>query len=117
MTTTKTVKAFDKIQNLQWASENWLDNSPYDLFKQIITTKGFGHKDLLAIGEALLVFGQDDVDKSRVKTYLSTLDEFLLREVKEEPPKANPVEKPVEQIKLENKPKKIEKDWIEDLFD
>jgi hypothetical protein len=76
MTSTKTVKAFDKIQDLQWASENWLDNSPYDLFKQIITTKGFGHKDLLAIGEALLVFGQDDVDKSRVETYLSTLDEL-----------------------------------------
>ena len=76
MTSTKTVKAFDKIQNLQWASENWLDNSPYDLFKQIITTKGFSHKDLLAIGEALLVFGQDDVDKSRVETYLSTLDEL-----------------------------------------
>ena len=76
MTSTKTVKAFDKIQDLQWASENWLDNSPYDLFKQIIRTKGFGHKDLLAIGEALLVFGQDDVDKSRVETYLSTLDEL-----------------------------------------
>ena len=76
MTSTKTVKAFDKIQDLQWASENWLDNSPYDLFKQIIRTKGFAHKDLLAIGEALLVFGQDDVDKSRVETYLSTLDEL-----------------------------------------
>ena len=76
MTSTKTVKAFDKIQDLQWASENWLDNSPYDLFKQIIRTKGFGHKDLLAIGEALLVFGQDDVDKARVETYLSTLDEL-----------------------------------------
>ena len=76
MTSTKTVKAFDKIQDLQWASKNWLDNSPYDLFKQIIRTKGLGHKDLLAIGEALLVFGQDDVDKSRVETYLSTLDEL-----------------------------------------
>ena len=76
MTSTSTVKAFDKIQDLQWSSENWLDNSPYDLFKQIIRTKGLGHKDLLAIGEALLVFGQDDVDKSRVETYLSTLDEL-----------------------------------------
>ena len=76
MTSTKTVKAFDKIQDLQWASENWLDNSPFDLFKQIIRTKGLGHKDLLAIGEALLVFGQDDVDKTRVETYLSTLDEL-----------------------------------------
>tara|TARA_R100000458_G_C8100278_1_gene127252 strand:+ start:45 stop:344 length:300 start_codon:yes stop_codon:yes gene_type:complete len=76
MASTKTVQAFDKIQDLQWASENWLDNSPYDLFKQIIRTKGLGHKDLLLIGEALLVFGQDDVDKSRVETYLSTLDEL-----------------------------------------
>jgi len=76
MTSTKTVKAFDKIQDLQWASDNWTDNSPFDLFKQIIRTKGLGHKDLLAIGEALLVFGQDDVDKSRVETYLSTLDEL-----------------------------------------
>jgi len=76
MASTKTVKAFDKIQDLQWASENWLDNSPYDLFKQIIRTKGLGHKDLLMIGEALLVFGQGDVDKSRVEAYLSTLDEL-----------------------------------------
>ena len=76
MTSTKTVKAFDKIQDLQWASQNWLDNSPFDLFKKIIRTKGLGHKDLLAIGEALLVFGQDDVDKTRVETYLSTLDEL-----------------------------------------
>tara|TARA_R100001015_G_C4620986_1_gene178079 strand:+ start:1312 stop:1611 length:300 start_codon:yes stop_codon:yes gene_type:complete len=76
MTSTQTVKAFDKIQDLQWASDNWTDNSPFDLFKQIIRTKGLGHKDLLAIGEALLVFGQDDVDKTRVETYLSTLDEL-----------------------------------------
>lgn len=76
MTSTETVKAFDKIQNLQWYSEHFLDNSPYDLFKEIIRTKGLGHKDLLMIGEALLVFGQDDVDKSRVEAYLSTLDEL-----------------------------------------
>ena len=76
MTSTKTVKAFDKIQNLQWYSEHFLDNSPYELFKEIIRTKGLGHKDLLMIGEALLVFGQGDVDKSRVETYLSTLDEL-----------------------------------------
>lgn len=72
----KTAKAFDKIQDLQWSSDNWTDNSPFDLFKQIIRTKGFGHKDLLMIGEALLVFGHDDVDKTRVETYLSTLDEL-----------------------------------------
>jgi len=76
MTSTKTVKAFDKIQNLQWYSEHFLDNSPYDLFKEIIRTKGLGHKDLLMIGEALLVFGQGDVDKERVENYLSTLDEL-----------------------------------------
>ena len=76
MTTTKTVKAFDKIQDLQWYSESFLDNSPYDLFKEIIRTKGLAHKDLLMIGEALLVFGQGDVDKSRVEAYLSTLDEI-----------------------------------------
>jgi len=28
------------------------------------------------IGEALLVFGHDDVDKERVENYLSTLDEL-----------------------------------------
>ena len=72
----KAAQAFDKIQNLQWASDNWTDNSPFDLFKQIIRTKGFGHKDLLMIGEALLVFGHDDVDKERVENYLSTLDEL-----------------------------------------
>jgi len=72
----KTAKAFDKIQDLQWSSDNWTDNSPFDLFKQIIRTKGFGHKDLLMIGEALQVFGHDDVDKTRVETYLSTLDEL-----------------------------------------
>ena len=76
MASTKTVKAFDKIQDLQWYSEHFRENSPFDLFKQIIRTKGLGHKDLLMIGEALLVFGQDDVDKSRVETYLSTLDEL-----------------------------------------
>lgn len=76
MTSTKTVKAFDKIQNLQWYSEHFLDNSPYNLFKEIIRTKGLGHKDLLMIGEALLVFGQGDVDKERVENYLSTLDEL-----------------------------------------
>ena len=72
----KAAQAFDKIQNLQWASDNWTDKSPFDLFKQIIRTKGFGHKDLLMIGEALLVFGHDDVDKERVENYLSTLDEL-----------------------------------------
>ena len=72
----KAAQAFDKIQDLQWASDNWTDNSPFDLFKQIIRTKGFGHKDLLMIGEALLVFGHDDVDKERVENYLSTLDEL-----------------------------------------
>ena len=72
----KAAQAFDKIQNLQWASDNWTDNSPFDLFKQVIRTKGFGHKDLLMIGEALLVFGHDDVDKERVENYLSTLDEL-----------------------------------------
>ena len=72
----KAAQAFDKIQNLQWESTNWTDNSPFDLFKQIIRTKGFGHKDLLMIGEALLVFGHDDVDKERVENYLSTLDEL-----------------------------------------
>lgn len=76
MKSTKTVKAFDKIQDLQWYSEHFRENSPFDLFKQIIRTKGLGHKDLLMIGEALLVFGQDDVDRSRVETYLSTLDEL-----------------------------------------
>ena len=76
MTSTKTVRAFDKIQNLQWYSEHFKNNSPYELFKQIIRNEGFGHKELLMIGEALLVFGQDDVDKSRVETYLSTLDEL-----------------------------------------
>ena len=68
--------AFDKIQNLQWYSEHFKNNSPYELFKQIIRNEGFGHKELLMIGEALLVFGQDDADKSRVETYLSTLDEL-----------------------------------------
>jgi len=72
----KAAQAFDKIQDLQWASDNWTDNSPFDLFKQVIRTKGFGHKDLLMIGEALLVFGHDDVDKERVENYLSTLDEL-----------------------------------------
>ena len=72
----KAAQAFDKIQNLQWASDNWTDKSPFDLFKQIIRTQGFGHKDLLMIGEALLVFGHDDVDKERVENYLSTLDEL-----------------------------------------
>ena len=72
----KAAQAFDKIQDLQWASDNWTDKSPFDLFKQIIRTKGFGHKDLLMIGEALLVFGHDDVDKERVENYLSTLDEL-----------------------------------------
>ena len=72
----KAAQAFDKIQNLQWASDNWTDNSPFDLFKQIIRTKGFGHKDLLMIGEALLVFGHDEVDKERVENYLSTLEEL-----------------------------------------
>ena len=72
----KAAQAFDKIQNLQWASDNWTDKSPFDLFKQIIRTKGFGHKDLLMIGEALLVFGHDEVDKERVENYLSTLDEL-----------------------------------------
>ena len=76
MTSTKTVKSFDKIQDLQWYSEHFLDNSPYELFKEIIRAKGLGHKDLLMIGEALLVFGQDDVDKSRVETFLSTLDKL-----------------------------------------
>ena len=72
----KAAQAFDKIQDLQWASDNWTDNSPFDLFKQVIRTKGFGHKDLLMIGEALLVFGHDEVDKERVENYLSTLDEL-----------------------------------------
>ena len=72
----KAAQAFDKIQNLQWASDNWTDKSPFDLFKQIIRTKGFGHKDLLMIGEALLVFRHDEVDKERVENYLSTLDEL-----------------------------------------
>ena len=72
----KAAQAFDKIQDLQWASDNWTDKSPFDLFKQIIRSKGFGHKDLLMIGEALLVFGHDDVDKERVENYLSTLDEL-----------------------------------------
>tara|TARA_B100001115_G_scaffold174798_1_gene160161 strand:+ start:386 stop:703 length:318 start_codon:yes stop_codon:yes gene_type:complete len=72
----KAAQAFDKIQNLQWESDNWTDKSPFDLFKQVIRTKGFGHKDLLMIGEALLVFGHDDVDKERVENYLSTLDEL-----------------------------------------
>ena len=72
----KAAQAFDKIQDLQWASDNWTNKSPFDLFKQIIRTKGFGHKDLLMIGEALLVFGHDDVDKERVENYLSTLDEL-----------------------------------------
>ena len=72
----KAAQAFDKIQDLQWASDNWTDKSPFDLFKQVIRTKGFGHKDLLMIGEALLVFGHDDVDKERVENYLSTLDEL-----------------------------------------
>ena len=72
----KAAQAFDKIQNLQWASDNWTDKSPFDLFKQIIRTKGFGHKDLLMIGEALLVFGHDEVNKERVENYLSTLDEL-----------------------------------------
>ena len=75
MASTNTVKAFDKIQDLQWYSEHFLENSPYDLFKQIIDAKGLGHKDLLMIGEALLVFGQDDVDKERVQTFLATLEE------------------------------------------
>ena len=39
MASTNTVKAFDKIQNLQWYSEHFLENSPYDLFKQIIDDK------------------------------------------------------------------------------
>jgi len=72
----KAAQAFDKIQNLQWESNNWTDKSPFDLFKQIIRTPGFKHKDLLMIGEALLVFGHDDVDKERVENYLSTLDEL-----------------------------------------
>tara|TARA_R100000353_G_C6364383_1_gene157127 strand:+ start:79 stop:399 length:321 start_codon:yes stop_codon:yes gene_type:complete len=72
----KTAQAFDKIQNLQWESDNWTDKSPFDLFKQIIRTPGFKQKDLLMIGEALLVFGHDDVDKERVETYLSTLNEL-----------------------------------------
>ena len=59
--------------------------------------------------------------KEKAKEIVTPVEEIqlqeVIREVKEEPPKANPVEKPVEQIKLENKPKKIEKDWIEDLFD
>ena len=76
MASTKTVQAFDKIQDLQWYSEHFRENSPFDLFKKIIRTKGLGHQDLLMIGEALLVFGQGDVDKSRVETYLSTLDEL-----------------------------------------
>ena len=72
----KAAQAFDKIQDLQWSSNNWTDKSPFDLFKQIIRTKGFGHKDLLMIGEALLVFGHDEVNKERVENYLSTLDEL-----------------------------------------
>mgnify|MGYP003129100361 FL=1 len=72
----KAAQAFDKIQDLQWASDNWTDRSPFDLFKQIIRTPGFKHKDLLMIGEALLVFGHDEVDKERVENYLSTLDEL-----------------------------------------
>ena len=72
----KAAQAFDKIQDLQWESDNWTDNSPFDLFKQIIRTPGFKHKDLLMIGEALLVFGHDEVDKERVENYLSTLEEL-----------------------------------------
>ena len=72
----KAAQAFDKIQNLQWESTNWTDKSPFDLFKQIIRTPGFKHKDLFMIGEALLVFGHDEVDKERVENYLSTLDEL-----------------------------------------
>jgi len=76
MASTKTVQAFDKIQNLQWYSEHFKDNSPYELFKKIIDAKGLGHKDLLMIGEALLVFGHDDVDKERVQNFLATLEEL-----------------------------------------
>jgi hypothetical protein len=60
--------------------------------------------------------------KEKAKEIVTPVEEIQLQEVitevkQQKPPDPKPVEKPVKQIKLENKPEKAEKDWIDDLFD
>jgi sugar-specific transcriptional regulator TrmB len=59
--------------------------------------------------------------KEKAKEVVTPVEEIQLQEVitevKEKPLKPDPVEKPVKQIKLENKTEKPQKDWIDDLFD
>jgi len=78
MERSNSIKAFDKVQDLQRESTNWQDRSPFDTFKELIRDKDWGSRELHMIGEALLVFG--NYDKERVQTYLNTLDELGLPE-------------------------------------